>query len=96
MKTAACLVLIATLLSAAAGHADVVRIPVGQQTGEQRQDKPTNGMTKAEVEQRFGQPDSRRGPVGEPPISSWDYGSYVVYFENDLVLHSVTKHRRQH
>jgi hypothetical protein len=27
--------------------------------------------------------------VGEPPITRWDYGSYSVYFEYDVVLFSV-------
>jgi hypothetical protein len=30
--------------------------------------------------------------VGEPPISRWEYTGYTVYFEHDLVLHSVIQH----
>jgi hypothetical protein len=37
----------------------------------------------------FGEPDERYGPVGEPPISEWVYGSFRVYFEYQLVLHSI-------
>lgn len=37
-------------------------------------------------------PESRRSPVGDPPISTrWDYGEFVVFFEYDKVIHSVTK-----
>lgn len=86
------------LLSAlplAAVQADVVRIPLGQQADEQQAQQPTRGMTKDSVRERFGEPDEQRGPVGEPPISHWDYGDYVVYFEGNRVLHSVVKHERR-
>lgn len=96
MKPASYLILLSGLLGAAAGHADVVKIPVGQQAAqEQVGAKPRNGMDKAEVAQRFGEPRDRRGPVGDPPISVWDYGEYVVYFEQDTVLHTVAKHQPQ-
>jgi len=37
----------------------------------------------------FGEPNSRKGPVGDPPITVWDYGNFKVYFEYDTVLHTV-------
>lgn len=55
--------------------------------------KPTRGMTQSRVEQNFGTPDARRGAVGDPPISSWEYGDFVVFFEYDKVIHSVSKRR---
>lgn len=54
-------------------------------------DKPGRGMTQARVEQRFGAPMARRSAVGDPPISSWEYDGFVVYFEYDKVIHSVTR-----
>ncbi len=57
----------------------------------EKMDLPTNGLSKAEVEARFGEPDQRHAAVGEPPISRWDYETYSVYFEHDLVLYSVLK-----
>lgn len=54
---------------------------------------PARGATKADVVAKFGEPTGQNGPVGEPPISSWDYGSFVVYFEYDRVLHAVAKRR---
>ncbi|MGK7294337.1 MAG: hypothetical protein ACNS61_00750 [Candidatus Wenzhouxiangella sp. M2_3B_020] len=54
-----------------------------------RRDLPSNGLTKAEVRQRFGDPAREHSPVGEPPISRWEYEEYSVYFEHDLVLDSV-------
>ncbi|WP_198411282.1 hypothetical protein [Marinimicrobium alkaliphilum] len=76
--------------------ADTVILPVGAQ-GEALQDleRPQHGMTMVQVEARFGEPEQRHGPVGEPPISSWDYPQYVVYFEGDRVLRSVLKHNRR-
>ncbi|MGF1546530.1 MAG: hypothetical protein ACFCUG_04315 [Thiotrichales bacterium] len=54
---------------------------------------PQNGMRQHEVSARFGEPRHRRGPVGRPPISSWDYEGFVVYFEYDRVLHAVVRRR---
>lgn len=54
-----------------------------------RPETPTRGMSKAQVEQRFGAPTERVAAVGRPPISSWVYPNYIVYFEYDLVLHAV-------
>lgn len=57
-----------------------------EQTG-----KPVRGMTQARVEAEFGTPDSRQSPVGEPPITRWDYAGFAVYFEFDRVIHAVSK-----
>lgn len=54
-------------------------------------DQPNRGATKADVLADLGEPVTRRGAVGEPPISSWEYAGFVVYFEHDYVLHSVAK-----
>lgn len=50
---------------------------------------PAKGMLKSQVEQQFGPPISKSEPVGQPPISKWDYGSFTVYFEHDHVITSV-------
>ena len=52
---------------------------------------PIRGMDMANVEHIFGAPDEKQAPVGKPPISRWDYPSYVVYFEYNKVLHTVLK-----
>jgi hypothetical protein len=54
-----------------------------------RPETPTRGMSKAQVEQKFGTPSERVAAVGKPPISSWVYPGFIVYFEYDLVLHAV-------
>ena len=53
-------------------------------------DMPGRGMKKTEVEARFGAPREKTEAVGKPPISSWVYGDFTVYFEHDTALHSVT------
>ena len=50
---------------------------------------PVNGQTMAEVESAFGAPQSKGSPVGEPPITRWDYEHWNVYFEYDRVLYTV-------
>lgn len=55
----------------------------------EKMDLPKNGLSKNEVESRFGSPSKRHEAVGEPPITRWDYETYSVYFEHDLVLYSV-------
>jgi hypothetical protein len=54
--------------------------------------KPTRGMTQANVEANFGAPQKTVSPVGDPPITRWEYAGFVVYFEYDKVIHSVTRH----
>jgi len=57
----------------------------------QAADSPTRGMQQSAVESRWGQPISKSNPVGNPPIASWEYSTFVVYFEYDHVIHSVAK-----
>jgi len=54
--------------------------------------KPTRGMTQASVEANFGAPQKSVSPVGDPPITRWEYADFVVYFEYDRVIHAVTRH----
>lgn len=53
--------------------------------------QPTRGMSMDRVEAKFGQPDRRIPAVGDPPITRWEYPNFIVYFEHNLVLHSVVK-----
>jgi hypothetical protein len=56
--------------------------------------RPDRGMTMDGVLARYGEPNARSGPVGEPPISTWDYADFVVYFENQYVIHAVVPHKK--
>jgi len=53
---------------------------------------PRNGITMERVRQQYGNPVTEHPAVGEPPITRWDYEDYSVFFENNLVLHSVIHH----
>ena len=53
--------------------------------------RPSRGMTMQRVEQNWGTPMRRMGPVGDPPIASWEYTDFVVYFEYDHVIHAVVR-----
>lgn len=53
--------------------------------------KPTRGMTQDAVEANYGAPANARAPVGDPPITRWEYANFVVFFEYDKVIHAVSK-----
>ncbi|WP_461516193.1 hypothetical protein [Porticoccus sp.] len=90
MKTLLLLPLVALLSLPLA--AEQVVIPVGQQAAEKQGiQRPTPGIHKDKVREQFGEPLSMHEAVGDPPISSWEYADFLVYFEHDLVLHSVLK-----
>ena len=50
---------------------------------------PRKGMNMASVRQQYGDPLSEGSTIGDPPIARWEYQGFSVYFEHDLVLHSV-------
>ncbi|WP_052199417.1 hypothetical protein [endosymbiont of unidentified scaly snail isolate Monju] len=53
--------------------------------------RPRGGETMSQVEDRFGKPLAIKGPVGDPPITRWDYPNFSVFFEHDRAIHSVVK-----
>jgi len=53
--------------------------------------RPSRGMSMANVEARFGTPSTRVSAVGEPPISRWEYPAFIVYFEYDHVVHAAVR-----
>ncbi len=67
--------------------ADVLLIDEVRQS--ERMQLPVNGQSKADVTITYGSPSEQQAAVGDPPISRWDYDTYSVYFEYDLVLFSV-------
>ncbi len=87
------LALVIALTLAAPTCAEIVRLNPQGLNGRvvAPQNAPRRGMSKAAVIKRFGAPLSRSPAVGKPPISSWKYPGYRVYFENDRVIHSVTE-----
>lgn len=74
---------------------DKIILPVGSQGQHPTQVLPAKGSSKETVSQQFGQPESQTAAVGTPPISRWHYADFSVYFEGDVVIHSVRKHSPQ-
>ena len=89
MRSALCVLLFGSgLLLQAAVAGDQLTIP-GHVPASQKQVMPRQGINMDDVIRQFGEPDERFGPVGEPPITEWVYGSFRVYFEYDIVLHTI-------
>ena len=68
--------------------ADTLSIP-GHYETDSSMALPSRGSSMDRVLSEFGEPAERKGPVGEPPITEWDYGDFRVYFEYQTVLHTV-------
>ena len=82
------------LVSAFAGltHADTLQMgDTANAARFEEPGKPRRGMTQERVEAEFGNPQSRKPAVGDPPISRWEYAGFVVFFEYDKVIHAVSK-----
>jgi hypothetical protein len=88
-----CAIAFVALLAVAGGaHADTLDMQGTEYAARfEGGNKPSRGMTQARVEANYGTPVTRRGAVGDPPISRWDYADFVVYFEYDKVIHAVAK-----
>ena len=54
--------------------------------------RPRSGHSMTTVRDRFGEPKTIHGPVGEPPITRWIYPNFTAYFEYDRVI-EVVVHR---
>jgi hypothetical protein len=74
---------------AGSAKADIIATDNGIAVKESGVAAPTRGMTMGQVANRFGAPAAKIPPVGKPPISRWKYPGFEVYFERELVIHSV-------
>ena len=70
-------------------NAQVIKTPGSSAQVVVNSSMPERGLTKSQVESKFGAPSSRRGPVGDPAIYTWVYSDYSVVFEDNYVIHSV-------
>ena len=66
--------------------ADELRTP---RVTSQSADRPARGMSMDKVEATYGAPTNRASPIGEPPITRWEYPGFTVYFEHQFVIHTV-------
>jgi hypothetical protein len=74
------------VLTASVTHADELEMSKAPQS---TADRPSRGMTMQKVEATYGAPAGRVPGVGTPSISRWEYPGFVVFFENDHVVHTV-------
>jgi hypothetical protein len=51
--------------------------------------RPTNGQSMEQVKSKYGEPAKIYPTIGEPPITRWNFEKFAVYFEYNLVIHSV-------
>jgi hypothetical protein len=79
------------VLASTAGVADTLLIDGIASDSQSASARPKPGMSMTAVESSFGAPAQRRGAVGEPPITRWDYTGFSVYFEHDRVIHAVAR-----
>jgi hypothetical protein len=73
-----------------AAQAEIIAIDGKPVLRDDSQPKPGRGMTMQAVEAQFGTPAQKRGAVGQPPITRWDYPGFSVYFEYERVVHAVS------
>lgn len=93
MRTLGLALLLVTTLSS---QAQTLEIPIGEQGDPQLTQLPQTGESRRSVLERFGLADEEHAPVGQPPITRWDYREFSVYFEYDHVVNSVRHHRPQY
>ncbi|MET0986927.1 MAG: hypothetical protein ABW034_16140 [Steroidobacteraceae bacterium] len=77
--------LLAAALAASISRAEELAVPEATAAA----DRPSRGMSMHTVESRYGEPTKRLEAVGQPPITRWEYPGFVVYFENQMVIHAV-------
>jgi len=58
---------------------------------EKKRNLPARGQSQTRVLRQFGEPSSRVAAVGDPPISRWNYPSFIVYFEYSHVITTVAE-----
>ena len=84
--------LAALVFISVSAFAEVIKMPVGSQAADKTSmSVPARGASKTQVESQYGEPDAKHEPVGIPPISTWDYDHYTIYFEHDKVIRTVLK-----
>ena len=84
--------LILTLATALSAQADTLLLEGISMDSTTATERPRRGMSMDNVEARYGAPSARVSAIGTPPISRWEYPSFVVYFEYDHVVHAAVRH----
>ncbi len=80
-------------MAPATSHAETLQMPVAPTPKSYSVTLPGRGMSMTEVLEKFGEPEVKEPEVGEPPITRWVYPNYVVIFEYQYVIHSLTTNK---
>lgn len=81
----------AALTTLATARADTLIMQGLEQAQATAAERPSRGMSMKAVASKWGEPASRAAPVGQPPITRWDYNGFAVFFEYDHVVHAVAR-----
>jgi hypothetical protein len=84
------ILLLAAVLASGIAGAETVAVDNGIAVKESDVPTPKRGMTMQQVASKFGDPATKVPAVGSPPISRWEYPGFIVYFERDYVIDSVS------
>ncbi len=85
------LVTIAILSALSTAQAESLVIENINKASAALKERPNRGMSMDTVATKWGEPAAKKAAIGEPPISRWEYSTFVVYFEYGNVIHAVTK-----
>jgi hypothetical protein len=90
MRSTSWLVAAAAAVLCGSALADELKVPAASGAAA----TPASGMSMDSVEEKYGAPTRRVPAVGgasaqQPPITRWEYPGFVVYFENNRVIHTV-------
>lgn len=92
-RNLAAILTICAMFTGGNAFADDLLIDKVDQNSAMQDARPPRGATMANVESRFGKPAMRNNAVGDPPITRWEYGDFLVFFEHDRVIDTVEKAR---
>jgi hypothetical protein len=70
-------------------YADILKMENTEPTVVEMDNRPSRGMSQDQVMDLFGEPAAQTAAIGEPPISSWNYSGFTVFFEHQRVIHTV-------
>jgi hypothetical protein len=87
----ATLCLAGALCMGGVAQADTLLIDSVDEAQAEQVARPSRGMSMKRVQDRFGAPVRAQPAVGDPPITTWEYSDFLVYFEFDRVIHAVDK-----
>lgn len=89
MKAAWAVLVGVLTLGLVASDAQADRLLIERVDRAKTQTLPRKGSTMDQVEATFGAPTNKREAVGQPPITRWEYPTFIVYFEYRHVINAV-------